>query len=134
MHIRKFASGDFSGQNPSWYWKAGLHDAEIVRVEKLAFDYDYRQKNPLRNSLILHLDASQAMFDRAITAIELQNYKILLDESSPGGYSGSGIEGCYWMQDVLKWESGRYILELTLLGEDDFRFTVQFQNAVVTRK
>lgn len=134
MHIRKFASGDLSGKHPAWYWKAGLHDAEVIRAELLELDYDYRQRNPLRNALVLHLDASGALFDKAVTAIELRNYKILLDESSVGGYSDSGIAGCYWMQDILKWEQGNYILEITLLGEDDFRFTVQFEDALVTRK
>lgn len=134
MHIRRFSSGDESGRNPPWYWKNGLHDAEITRIEKLEFDYDYRVKNPVRNALVLHLDASGAMFDRSVKSIELCNYKILLDESPIGGYPDSGIGGCYWMQDRLKWENGMYILELILLGEDDFRFAIQFQDAVVTRK
>lgn len=87
-----------------------------------------------RSSLVLHLDASQAMFDTGINAIELRNYKILLDESPIGGYPDSGIGGCYWMQDVLTWENGKYILDLILLGKDDFRFRVRFEDAVVHRK
>ena len=51
-----------------------------------------------------------------------------------GGYPESWIEGCYWMQDVLTWEKDKYILELILLGEDDFFFTIQFENAQVNRK
>ena len=134
MQARRFSSGNLSGKNPDWYWKAGLHDAQILRTEKMEFEYDYRLRNPIRNSLILHLDASQAMFDSRITAIELKNYKILLDESPNGGHPDTGIGGCYWMQDVLTWENGQYILDLILLGEDDFRFRVRFEDALVHRK
>lgn len=130
MNARIFHSGDRSAKNPDWYWHKGLHDAEITHVNI--------QENPMgfrhRSSLVLHLDASQAMFDTGINAIELRNYKILLDESPIGGYPDSGIGGCYWMQDVLTWENGKYILDLILLGEDDFRFRVRFEDAVVHRK
>ena len=134
MQVRSFSSGDLSGKNPDWYWKAGLHDAKLVRAEYLEFEYDYRLKNTVRNALVLHLDAAQAMFDTGITTIELHNYKILLDESSIGGYPDDGIAGCYWMQDILTWEDGKYILDIILLGEDDFHFTVRFENAMVLRK
>ena len=130
MTSRVFSSGDRSGQNPHWYWRKGLHDAEITHVDIKENPMDSRH----RNSLILHLDASQAMFDTGINAIELRNYKILLDESPIGGYPDSGIGGCYWMQDVLTWENGKYILDLILLGEDDFRFRIRFEDAVVHRK
>lgn len=97
MNARRFDSGDRSTKNPDWYWHKGLHDAEITHVDI--------QENPMgfrhRSSLVLHLDTSQAMFDTGINAIELRNYKILLDESPIGGYPDSGIGGCYWMQDVL---------------------------------
>lgn len=130
MNSRVFHSGDRSGKNPDWYWKKGLHDAQVTHVEIKENPTDYRH----RNSLILHLDASQAMFDTGITAMELRNYKILLDESSIGGYPDGGIVGCYWMQDVLTWEKGKYILDILLLGEDDFHFIVRFEEALVHRK
>ena len=127
MNAPIFHSGDRSAKNPDWYWHKGLHDAEITHVD---IPMDFRH----RSSLILHLDASQAMFVTGIAAIELRNFKILLDESPMGGYPDGGIEGCYWMQDVLTWENGKYILDLTLLGEDDFRFRIRFEDAVVHRK
>ena len=132
--MRSFSSGDRSGRNPSWYWHRGLHDACVTGVEKIEHEYDYRHPKPHRNSLVLHLDTSEAMFDTGIKSIELQNYKIIRDESEMGGYPESWIEGCYWMQDVLTWEKDKYILELILLGEDDFFFTIQFENAQVNRK
>ena len=130
MTARVFSSGDRSGQNPHWYWHKGLHDAEITHVDIKENPMDFRQ----RTSLILHLDASQAMFDTGINAIELHNYKILLDESPICGYPDSGIGGCYWMQDVLTWETGKYILDIVLLGEDDFHFVIRFEDAQVHRK
>lgn len=134
MHVRRFSSGDRSGKNPEWYWKAGLHDAKVTRLDTLEFDYDYRQGVPHRNSLVIHLNASGALFDTKVAAIELKNCKILRDDSPLGGYPDCGIAGCYWMQDVLSWENGKYRLEITLLGEDDFLFIVQFDDATVHRK
>lgn len=130
MNARVFQSGDHSGKNPDWYWKKGLHDAEVTHVEIKENPTDYRH----RNSLFLHLDASQAMFDTDVASIELRNYKILLDESPIGGYPDSGIAGCYWMQDVLTWEKDKYILDIILLGEDDFHFIVRFEDAKVIHK
>lgn len=131
--MRRFHSGDCSGKDPEWYWKRGLHDAHILRTEALAFDYDYTQRNPARNGLKIHLNASDAMFDTTVTCITLLNYKVLLDESANGGYEAGCIAGCYWMQDTLKYENGKYVLELVLLGEDDFKYVIQFENAEIQR-
>ena len=87
-----------------------------------------------RSSLILHLDAAQAMFDTGIAAIELRNFKILLDESPVGGYPDGGIEGCYWMQDWLRREKDKFILDITALGKDEFQYSVRFDFAEVERK
>ena len=129
----KYASGDHSGQNPTWYWTRGLHDALILRTEAIDLSYDHTRRNPVRSCFQIHLDASTAMFDTSVQCIKLLNYKILLDDSAHGGYEGGGIEGCYWMQDILKFENGKYILEITALGEDDFKFIVRFDDAQVER-
>ena len=131
--MRKYASGDHSGQNPLWYWTRGLHDALILRTEAIDLSYDHTQRNPGRNCFQIHLDASRAMFDTSIRCIKFFNYKILLDDSSFGGYEDGGINGCYWMQDILKYENGKYVLELTALGEDDFKFIILFDDAQVER-
>ena len=130
MNARVFQSGDHSGKNPDWYWTRGLHDAQVTHVEFKEDPTDFRH----RNSLVLHLDATQALFDTGIASIELRNYKILLDESPIGGYPEDGIAGCYWMQDVLTWENSKYILDIVLLGEDDFHFRVRFEDALIHRK
>ena len=131
--MRAFSSGDLSGQNPSWYWTNGLHDALILSVEQKDIPYDYTQRNPIRNCLKIRLDASDALYDTHITCINLFNYKILTDESSKGGYEEGGITGCYWMQDNLSYENGKYILEITALAEDDFRYVIRFDHAQVER-
>lgn len=131
--MRYFSSGDLSNKNPKWYWTRGLHDARILRIEPITLTYDDTQCNPIRNCLLIHLDASEAMFDTSIRCIKLLNYRILLDDSANGGYEDGGIEGCYWMQDILKYQNGKYILEVTALGEDDFKYIIQFDDAQVER-
>lgn len=132
MHSRSFASGDFSAKNPDWYWSRGLHDAHILRTESVELSYNYTQRNPIRNEFIIHLDSSDAMFDTTITSISLFNYKILEDKSDQGGY-GDGLDGCYWIQDILRFEKGKFILELIALGEDDFTYSIQFESAKISR-
>ena len=131
--MRHFHSGDYSGRNPDWYWKLGLHDAEILRSEQLEYPYDWKERNPVRNCLSIYLKASGALFDTGVKAIHLQNYKILRDDSHLGGYEDGKLDGCYWMQDILTYENDAYILEITALGEDDFKVTIRFENAIVDR-
>lgn len=40
MGKREYYSGNFTNENLSWYWENGLHDAEIINVEKLELQYD----------------------------------------------------------------------------------------------
>ena len=86
----------------------------------------------MRNCFEISLDASDALFDTGVQTIRLFNYKILRDDSSSGGY-GDGLNGCYWMQDHLKWVNGHFVLEITALGEDDFSFVICFETAEVER-
>ena len=131
--MRSYFSGNLSGQDVPWYWTRGLHDAEILRTETMELPYDFTKQPPIRNCFKIHLNSSGAMFDTSIKCITLFNYKILLDESDKAGYAGGGLDGCYWMQDILKFDRGKYILELTALGEDDFQYVIQFENAQVDR-
>ena len=112
--------------SPDWYWHRGLHDALILRTEESDLPYDYTQRNPVRNCFRIHLDASQAMFDTAVKSISLFNYKVL---STPA----SGLAGCYWKQDVLRSEKGKYVLELTALGETHVQFVIRFEYAEIER-
>lgn len=131
--MRYFSSGVESSEMPAWYWQRGLHDAWIVRVEEQKLDYDVTQRNPVRNCMTIHLDAKGALYDTSVTAIRLFNYKVLRDESDVGGY-GDGLVDCYWMQDRLNCENGKYILDIIALGEDDYHYIVRFDFAEVERK
>ncbi len=131
--MRVYRSGVDSGEAPQWYWHRGLHDALVLGVETQELPYDVTQRKPVRNSMTIRLDARGAMFDTAVTAIRLYNYKVLRDESEVGGY-GAGLTDCYWMQDRLRCEKGKFILDITALGEDDFLYSVRFDFAEVERK
>ena len=39
-----------------WYWEKGLHDAEVLDIKKINFEYDYTQRKPRRNMLEIILD------------------------------------------------------------------------------
>ena len=110
-----------------------VHDALVLGVETQEFAYDVTQAKPVRNCMTIRLDAKAALFDTSVTAIHLFNYKVLEDGSESGGY-GEGLTGCYWMQDRLRREKEKFILDITALGEDDFLYSVRFDFAEVERK
>ena len=131
--MRVFRSGVDSGEVPQWYWLRGLHDALVLGVETQEFAYDVTQARPVRNCMVIRLDARGALYDTSVTAIRLYNYKVLRDGSQTGGY-GEGLTDCYWMQDRLRREKEKFILDITALGEDDFLYSVRFDFAEVERK
>ena len=118
---------------PEWYWNRGLHDAKIVRIEKLELPYDYKQRTPTRNCFVFHMDSKQAMFDTSVREIRLFNYKILTAElSSPD------IEGTYWITDQLTEENGKYVLQVELrnCGRNstyNFILKIRFESAEIIR-
>ena len=120
-----YRSGVDSGEVPQWYWHRGLHDALVVGVESQEFGYDVTQAKPVRNCLTIRLDAGGALFDTSVTAIRLYNYRVL---------RGAELKGCYWMQDRLRREKDKFILDITALGKDEFQYSVRFDFAEVERK
>ena len=118
---------------PEWYWNRGLHDAKIVRIEKLELPYDYKQRIPTRNCFVVHMDSKQAMFDTSVREIRLFNYKILTAElSSPD------IEGTSWITDQLTEENGKYVLQVELqnCGRNstyNFILKIRFESAEIIR-
>ena len=123
--MRVFRSGVDSGEVPQWYWLRGLHDALVLAVDAQEFAYDVTQAKPVRNCMTIRLDAGGALFDTSVTAIRLYNYRVL---------RGAKLKGCHWMQDRLRREKHKFILDLTALGEDDFLYSVRFDFAEVERK
>ena len=74
----------------------------------------------------LLLDSSQALHDTTIKSITLLNYKVMTSDIE--------LKNCYWLQDVLTFENGKYILNITVTDcrKHDI-FTVGFENAIVER-
>jgi hypothetical protein len=116
--------------SPSWYWSAGLHDAIITHIGELTLPYDYKQKNPVRNCLVLHINSRSAMFDTKVKEIHLYNYKILS--------LAADIPGSWWLSDSLSEENGKYVLTVSLQNPktfpEEFTLTIRFEKADVIRK
>ena len=109
-----------------WYWVRGLHDAELKNVIFHQLDYDYTERNPIRNYIELRLDSSQAMFDTSIKAIRLYNAKII-----------SGDLDCvnwFWKKDVLTQEAKKFVLDITFMHLREFKnCRISFEKAEVER-
>ena len=120
-----YRSGVDSGEVPQWYWLRGLHDALVLGVETQEFAYDVTQRKPVRNCMVIRLDARGALFDTSVTAIRLYNYKVL---------QGAELKGCHWMQDRLRREKDKFILDIIAPGKNDFLYSVRFDFAEVERK
>jgi len=118
---------------PEWYWNRGLHDAKIVRIEKLELPYDYKQRIPTRNCFVVHIDSKQSMFDTSVREIRLFNYKILTADLPT-----SDIEGTHWITDQLTEENGKYVLQVELQNSGkksryNFLFKIRFESAEIIR-
>lgn len=112
-----------------WYWKKGLHDAEIVEVTKHELNYDYTQKNPLRNFLEIKLNGEYAMFDTSISSIRLYNYKIIKMDSDL-----AFLKNSWWIKDSLVEENGKYKITLILRKEKQVcEIIILFDKAEVLR-
>ena len=128
MKIRTFCGGDLSGKAPQWYWSLGLHDAEVLKTERIALDYDYTQRNPIRNCLKLHLDSSPCTYDTTVKTISLYNYKVLQEPIE------RKIDGCWWFGDRLEFKHDAYLLTIALLDQRrEHTFVVRFEHAEVER-
>ena len=101
---------------PEWYWKSGLHDAQIIRAAEIG----YRR-------LKLTLDSSGALYDRSVRSITLVNCEIL---TAP-----EVLDGLWWQSDELQFSDGGYVLNAELADSDGERipFTVRFSDAQVER-
>ena len=61
---------------PDWYWKKGLHDAEVLSITETKLNPDWKSSRPKYNCLEICLDAEGAMFEQDIRKICFYNYKI----------------------------------------------------------
>ncbi len=111
---------------PDWYWVYGLHDAEIKRISFQTLDYDYTQKNPIRNYLLVELDSCNALFDTTITSIKFYNAKIIRGTTDLSGY--------WWMSDELTFDKKKYLLVIYVSSiKEKTSMHISFDTAEVFR-
>ena len=87
---------------PEWYWKHGLHDANIISATKKESDW-----NPTDNCLILKIDCDGALGEADITEIRFYNYKIKTSD-----FDISLLNGGWWLSDEIVTKSDCYSLDL----------------------
>lgn len=113
-------------QKQEWYWNKGLHDAEIIEISEVNLQYDYKQKNPIRNFLEIKINSKNALFDTTITSIRLNNYKILKEFSN--------LKGCWWFKDELSEENGKFKLKIYLHSlKQQQELEIVFESANIIR-
>lgn len=111
---------------PEWYWKHGLHDANIISATKKESDW-----NPTDNCLILKIDCDGALFEADITEIRFYNYKF-----KSGYYDINLLNGGWWLYDEITKKGTYYFLDLEFDTSECKRkhLEITFQRAEVIRK
>ena len=123
---------EYYSRFPDWYWKYGLHDAEILSVSELELTPDWKSERPRWNCLEICLDSSGAMYETDICKICLYNYKIKTPDTNI-----NELEKPWWIGDTItRLQDDRYLLEITIEtahGEHK-QFAVAFEIPEVERK
>jgi hypothetical protein len=110
-----------------WYWEKGLHDAKIVDVRNINFEYDYTQRDPLRNMLEIILDTRMALFDNSIELIRFYNYKIIEGDEN--------IIHSWWIKDEFWVAKGKNNLKIYLHSKKKTsELLISFEAIEVVRK
>lgn len=111
---------------PDWYWKRGLHDADIKCVAYQQFDCDYTQKNPIRNSITISLDSRNALFDTTIDSIVFYNAKMITNDID---YAGT-----WWVNDELSFSNNKFHIKIFIESKiKKSCIQIQFDRAEVIR-
>ena len=112
---------------PSWYWTKGLHDAKITDCRIDHFNYEYTQKNPIRNCITVDLDTRNALLDTTITTIKFLNTKIIQGDIDCTGW--------FWKDDVLTTTCKGYELEITFISYPKIKkIKISFDDIIVERR
>lgn len=110
-----------------WYWEKGLHDAEVLDIKKINFEYDYTQRKPRRNMLEIILDTRIALFDNSIKSIRFYNYKIIEGDEN--------IIHSWWIKDEFWVEKGKNNLKIYLRSpKKTCEILISFETIEVVRK
>lgn len=123
---------EYYAQFPGWYWKSGLHDAQILSVSEKELVPDYKDKNPKWNCLEILLDSKNALYENDVKKICLYNYKIKTPD-----FDIKSLKKNRWTSDTLKQaENGRYLseIETETSAQEQIKITVSYEFAEVERK
>ena len=117
---------------PAWYWKRGLHDAQILDASELGNGIDKKRGKYYRNCLVLLLHSSGALFEFDIQKIIFYNYEVRMSEASV-----SELSKTWWMTDTIEQLSnGNYLLNLEVDPEngDRWHYSIEFEYVDVERR
>lgn len=116
---------------PEWYWKHGLHDAEILSISQFELTPDWKSQNPRYNCFEISINAKGAMFETDIKKISLYNYKL---KSKP--FDPSALKRAWWLRDTLLKTSDRsYALHIVFqdVKKHHVFIDISFESAEVER-
>ncbi|MBR5187764.1 MAG: hypothetical protein IKW18_04755 [Clostridia bacterium] len=117
---------------PAWYWKSGLHDAQILDAIELGNGTDKKSGKYYRNCLVLSLDSSGALYDFNVKKIIFYNYEVRMADVSV-----SKLSKTWWMTDKIeRLSNGNYLLNFEVDPENHERwhFSIEFEYADVERR
>lgn len=110
---------------PPWYWKKGLHDAQICQMQH--YDNSYHENTRFNNCLELIIDSRHALFDTSVKRICFYNFKILSPDAE--------IVDAWWISDELIVQNGKYIVQIAFRkGKEMIKYSIRFENCVVFRE
>ena len=110
---------------PAWYWKRGLHDAQILDTSELGEGVDKKRGKRYRNCLELSLNSSGAIYERDIKKIIFYNYEVKMADASV-----SALSKTWWMTDTIEQlPSGNYLLNFEVSPENGVNrcYSIEFE-------
>ena len=110
---------------PAWYWKLGLHDAQILDTSELGEGVDKKRGKRYRNCLELSLNSSGAIYERDIKKIIFYNYEIKMADASV-----SALSKTWWMTDTIEQlPSGNYLLNFEVSPQNGVNrcYSIEFE-------
>ena len=110
---------------PAWYWKRGLHDAQILEALELGDGIDKKRGKRYRNCLVFSLNSSGAMFQFDVEKIVFYNYEVKTADASV-----SALSKTWWMTDrIEQLPSGNYLLNFEVSPENgvNWCYSIEFE-------
>ncbi len=128
---------EYYAKFPDWYWKFGLHDAEILSICELELTPNWKEKHPKRNCLEVLLNSKNA-YETNINKISLYNYAITaMKMNATEPTTLEEFRGVYWLGDSIEQlEDGGYLLEIecTDTQSNPMYLSVKFEIPEIERK